>query len=141
MIFESCRRTASRNVKNSGIVAHRPRVQPGRASVIVGFHYWIALRRSRNGSCSHGLHVLLDRIRLEADALHVRADLFRNFFEHLLCQVSHAHALVELYELNDVAGALLPSRVAQLTVVAIELLHRREVRIADTDYDNRAGQL
>ena len=54
-------------------------------------------------------HVLLNGHRFEANTLHIRADLFRDFLEDLLSQIAHPHALVELHELHNVSSALLAS--------------------------------
>ena len=54
------------------------------------------------------IKLLSDSHGLEANALHVSADLLRNFLEDLFSQVTHPHALVELYELHNISSSLLP---------------------------------
>ena len=64
---------------------------------------------SELGSLLGSCQILSDGHWLEADAFHVGADLLGDLLEDLLGQIAPAHALVELDELNDVSGALLPS--------------------------------
>ena len=78
---------------------------------------------------------------LEADAFHVGADLLGDLLEDLLGQVAPAHALVELDELDDVSGALLPSRVSKPATITVKLFHRPEIGIAHANNDDGAGQL
>ena len=79
--------------------------------------------------------------RLESRALHVRADLAWNFLEDLFGQITSGLSLVELNELDDITSNSLSTRVFQGTIIAIELLHRREVRVANTNNDDRARKL
>ena len=68
--------------------------------------------------CWH-VHALSLRDWIEADALHVGADLLRDFFEDLLGQVAHPHALVELHKLDNVSSAFLAARVTKAPAIAI----------------------
>ncbi len=68
-------------------------------------------------------HILSHSLRLEADVLHVGADLAWDLLEDLLSQVSSCHASVELNELNDVSFASASSSVSQDTIVPIKLFH------------------
>ena len=49
--------------------------------------------------------------------------------------------MVELDELDDVSSDLLAGLVCQTAIIAIELLHRREISVTHTDNDDRAWQL
>lgn len=82
-------------------------------------------------------HVLWQGGTRHVHHLHVGHNLGRNLFEHLFSELTLGTSLVELNELDDVAGARLPRRVAKLAVVTVELHHRFKVSIADSDNDDR----
>lgn len=84
-------------------------------------------------------HVLLLSLRNDVVALHVRADLIRNFFEDLFGQITPGDGLVELYELDDITGNTLAHRILQRAIVAIELIHLLEVCIAHSNNDDGTG--
>ena len=68
--------------------------------------------------CWH-VHALSLRDWIEADALHVGADLLGDFLEHLLSKVASRLALVELHELHDVAGSGHPGHILQTATITI----------------------
>ena len=76
-----------------------------------------------------------------AFALHVRAHLRGDLHQDLLRQVASCHALIELDELDDVAGDGLTLRVPQHLTVTIQLFHRVEIGVANTNDDDRARVL
>lgn len=82
-------------------------------------------------------HLLRDvalNIRLVIDAFHVEAELLRDLSQHFLCQVTPLDSIVELDELDDVAGCLSTSIVSEQLVVRVELLH--EVKLLAVAYAN-----
>ena len=85
-------------------------------------------------------HVLGLSDGVEAGTLHIGADLIGNFLEHLLGKISSGHGLIELDELDDIAGDSLACRVSERTVIAIQLVHHREVCITDSNDNDGARE-
>jgi len=56
-----------------------------------------------------------------------------HFFEDLLSQVTSLNAFVEFNKLDNVSGHCLASLISQRAIIAIELFHRRKVRIANSN--------
>jgi len=83
-------------------------------------------------------------MRLEVDHqvgdLHVLTELAGYFLEYLLSEVAHLHTVRELYELYDVALGTTILRWVQSLAITVELVHWREVCLANTHDNDRAGQ-
>ena len=75
-----------------------------------------------------------------SNTLHVGADLLRHLLKHLFRQVTHPHALLVFYELNNISGAFLSTRVSETATISIKLFHGGEVCITDANNNDGAGQ-
>ena len=80
-------------------------------------------------------HIVSYGLGLEADFLHVLAELVRDLLEYLLCKVASFHRLSILDELDDVARSHPASLVSQAATISVKFFHRAEVGVTDA-YDN-----
>ena len=81
-------------------------------------------RAALHASSGDGSNVLL---------LHVALQLFGDFFEYLLCEVTLHFRFPERHELHDVSHSNQASAVPQLVFVGVEVFHSVEVCVTNTN--------
>ena len=84
---------------------------------------WLVFEYDSSNLCGYRHHNMLNWNWYIRYNLHVAAELSRNFFQNLLCEVSILHRLCEFHELHDIALARSPLVVSQGTSIAVKFIH------------------
>ena len=85
--------------------------------------------------------LLLEDLRRNAMAFHIRDDLARDLLQDFLVESAAGHACIELDKLDNITRGQPTFRVAKTGFISIEFLHHLEVSVADTHDNYGAGKL